>query len=290
MRDDLQCEFARVGESVPGLVGNWSEAEALAAVWSRRLGFPDARLTAPGADNGIDVASRGSVAQVKWFSRKRVGIDKVQRLHGGAKPGQKSLFFSSPSGYTMPAIIWAFDPDNRVALFHLHPDGTITAVNWHAFTALWRAPYSLPAHLVPPIPIWAKALAFGLCFPFLIAQIYLAVYVAVFDGWTLAQLVGQVISAVMLAMWWIPVALVCRRDLRRLRTAVRARLRGERWPGWKSIVTDPPVEVPSTERPACGFLGYDPGIGVRLVYWCEAMGYAGRYIGRKWAARRRVAS
>lgn len=57
----------------------WQEAESTACQWMRKNGYPDARLTQPGADGGIDVASSKAVAQVKHHS-KPVDRPDVQQL------------------------------------------------------------------------------------------------------------------------------------------------------------------------------------------------------------------
>src|SRR5262245_12525212 len=71
------------------------DAERIAVLWLQRFGHPDARLTRRGPDDGIDVWSKGAVAQVKHRTDKRVGIADVQRLAGAASAGQRRYFFSS---------------------------------------------------------------------------------------------------------------------------------------------------------------------------------------------------
>jgi len=51
--------------------GDDREAEEMAARWLRRFGHTDAVVTPPGPDNGIDVAARGAVAQIKLWRNDR---------------------------------------------------------------------------------------------------------------------------------------------------------------------------------------------------------------------------
>jgi hypothetical protein len=68
-------------------------------------GYPDACLTPPGADGGIDVVSRDAVAQVK-FHQKAVGLSEVQRLFGISQSVRKQPLFFSLAGYSPKAFEW----------------------------------------------------------------------------------------------------------------------------------------------------------------------------------------
>lgn len=84
----------------------WQDAERIACEWMRKNGYPDARLTPPGADGGIDVASRKAVAQVKHHL-KPVGRPDVQRLYAVAQTSKRRALFFSNAGYTPDATAWA---------------------------------------------------------------------------------------------------------------------------------------------------------------------------------------
>ena len=76
----------------------------------RSHGYRDARRTPPGADGGVDVVARKTIAQVKHHA-KPVGIAEIQRLYGIATGrGVKALFFSQ-NGYTQQAMAWARQHD-----------------------------------------------------------------------------------------------------------------------------------------------------------------------------------
>lgn len=102
------------------------DAETNAARWMRHLGFSDAEPTAVGADEGIDVAARHAVAQVKAMMTP-VGRPDVQNLAGvAAVEGKLGIFFSL-SGYTKQAIDWA--ERAGVALFDFDLMGDPSPVN-----------------------------------------------------------------------------------------------------------------------------------------------------------------
>lgn len=85
---------------------SWQEAEVLVQKWMRRNGYPDAVLTASGADGGIDVMARKAIGQVKHHS-KPVGIREVQRMAGIAVPLRKKALVFAATGFTAPALTWA---------------------------------------------------------------------------------------------------------------------------------------------------------------------------------------
>ncbi|WP_433727540.1 restriction endonuclease [Actinoplanes sp. CA-051413] len=134
-----------------------SRPENLAGLWLHRLGYTDAALTAPGHDYGIDVVSKGAVAQVKRWRTKNVGIREVQRLASSAEPGQTCLFFAS-RGYTKAAQAWAGHSEQRVSLFVMRDNGTLIAINRWAYQALCRAPKKCwrPGEVpsTPPMTRW----------------------------------------------------------------------------------------------------------------------------------------
>ncbi|MBF6359844.1 restriction endonuclease [Nocardia farcinica] len=83
------------------------EAEENAAVQMRSLGFSDARVTASGADGGIDVRASGADAQVKWRAGQ-VGRPELQRLFGArGKRFELQLFFFAASPYSTHAVSYA---------------------------------------------------------------------------------------------------------------------------------------------------------------------------------------
>ncbi|WP_425300255.1 restriction endonuclease [Nocardia farcinica] len=103
------------------------EAEENAAVQMRSLGFSDARVTASGADGGIDVRASGADAQVKWRAGQ-VGRPELQRLFGArGKRFELQLFFFAASPYSTHAVSYANEVD--MALYTYDPTGRITPVN-----------------------------------------------------------------------------------------------------------------------------------------------------------------
>lgn len=96
----------------------WQEAETYACAWMQLDGYLDARLTASGADGGIDITSGTAVAQVKHHA-KPVGISEVQRLSGIAHGEAKQALFFAASGFTAAAQGWA--SENSVRCFVYPP-------------------------------------------------------------------------------------------------------------------------------------------------------------------------
>ena len=84
----------------------WQDAERFVCHWMTRHGYRDARLTASGADGGVDVSSRKAVAQVKHHHMK-VGLSEMQRIYGIAHSRQKRALFFSSGGFTPKALAWA---------------------------------------------------------------------------------------------------------------------------------------------------------------------------------------
>ena len=84
----------------------WQEAELAAANWMRKHGYPDARCTPPGVDDGIDITSRAAIGQVKHHQTP-IGIQELQRHYGIATAAGKQALFFALSGYTPRALKWA---------------------------------------------------------------------------------------------------------------------------------------------------------------------------------------
>lgn len=93
-------------ENGPLLGLTWQQAEHVACDWMKLHGYKDARVTAGGADGGIDIRSSKAIAQVKHH-KKPVGISEMQRIHGIAVSLRKKALFFSASGYTPKAAEWA---------------------------------------------------------------------------------------------------------------------------------------------------------------------------------------
>lgn len=134
---------ANGGDPYEQIITDYKKAEEIAAAWLRRFGYWDAHVTPDRQDDGIDVESRGAVAQVKNWRTKRVGIADVQRLAGSAETGQACFFFSA-SGYTRAASRWAAGAGHRVSLFIMQINGHIVACNYRAKWTLWKAPRHIP--------------------------------------------------------------------------------------------------------------------------------------------------
>ena len=71
---------------------NWKDAEAFAEKLIRWLGFPDAKVTSEGSDEGKDVDSRQAVTQVKDIGAV-VSRPIVQQLNGVAAAERKIPVF-----------------------------------------------------------------------------------------------------------------------------------------------------------------------------------------------------
>lgn len=111
------------------LIRNPRDAEEAAARWMRYWGWHDARTTATGADEGIDVVSRFAVGQVK-AQMSPVGRPDVQRLFGAASAERKSALFFALSDYTSEAQAWA--DKAGVGLFRFDLQGQPEPINAHA--------------------------------------------------------------------------------------------------------------------------------------------------------------
>jgi tetratricopeptide (TPR) repeat protein len=105
------------------------DAELNARDWMIYLGFDDARATAVGADNGIDVTSSRAIGQVKMQGVKS-SINNIKNLHSTSISLSKRALFFSLSGYTQPGIDFANSV--QIALFEFDYQGTISPVNLSA--------------------------------------------------------------------------------------------------------------------------------------------------------------
>jgi len=108
------------------------DAEENAAARMREFGFTDAKVTVNGPDEGIDVSSRGAVAQVKNWN-KPVGRPELQRLYGARAGNQhQQMLFFARTGYTKTALQYA--DTHCIALFTFDHTGAITRANGAART------------------------------------------------------------------------------------------------------------------------------------------------------------
>ena len=130
------------------------DAELNAAEKMRDWGYADAVATTGGSDGGIDVRSRGALAQVKFYRTSKSTRPEVQKLYGSRGHGQEKLLFFTSIGYTAEAVAYA--NHEAIALFTYDGTGTTHPVNalarsfqpgsivvrtWKSpeYVALWRA-------------------------------------------------------------------------------------------------------------------------------------------------------
>jgi Restriction endonuclease len=108
-------------------IDSWQAAERNAAEAMRTWGFTDARVTAGGADSGVDVHSKRALAQVK-FEAALVGRPVLQRLVGTRPPrSNATLLCFSGTGYSAHALTYADMHD--IALFTYTLTGRVDPVN-----------------------------------------------------------------------------------------------------------------------------------------------------------------
>jgi len=105
-------------------VNEWEDAERLAEMHMRRLGYSDAQRTNAGADGGVDVESARAVAQVKDQSSP-VGRQLIQQLYGVAHSRNKKAYFFARR-YAPQAVEWA--RENNVKLYQFNRAGVVTEV------------------------------------------------------------------------------------------------------------------------------------------------------------------
>lgn len=108
------------------VIRDWRDAELAAATWLRRSGCRRVRLTAAGADGGIDVVTADLAVQVKHTSRP-VGRPTLQQVVGAALTLDRAPAVFSTGGFTGPAVEYANDHD--VAIFDLASDGRAKPLN-----------------------------------------------------------------------------------------------------------------------------------------------------------------
>lgn len=267
---------ARGGRSYEKIITDYRKAEEIAASWLRRFGYRDAHVTPDRQDDGIDVESFGAVAQVKNWTTKRAGIAEVQRLVGSAKHGQACFFFAA-IGYTRSAARWAANPDSRVGLFILTPDGNIHACNYRARRTLWEAKTHLPVALRRPLTFRDRF--FGSLFMFLssILFVYMAIYFAILAGWVLAPIFG------LMAICTLGVAaeLAGRPIARIIKNVKNHRPLDIR----RSFTQE--VSREDEGLPSDNFVGYEPSPTLRLFGIIFDLGVQCRTIGRVLRARKR---
>ena len=114
------------GMNDTGYISTWQAAEENALTWMRENGFGDARATGRGADGGIDVRSKGGLAQVK-FEARLVGRPALQRLVGARGNGDQELLFFTGAGYAATALEYA--DELGVALFTYDLVGAVSPAN-----------------------------------------------------------------------------------------------------------------------------------------------------------------
>lgn len=152
-KDQLAGEVLRLKEQLasrrrpdPVLLRSWQEAERHAAAWMRYLGYPDAAVTPPGPDGGLDVVAEHAIAQVKAEGHL-TGSAVVRQLAGitvgGTHQGKTTVFFST-FGYSRDAVATA--EEIGVALFRFGEDGDAVAESSAAARLLEAAggPVSAP--------------------------------------------------------------------------------------------------------------------------------------------------
>jgi hypothetical protein len=220
----------------------------------RRLGYRDARATAAGPDDGIDVASLGAVAQVKYWAKKKVPLKEIQRLAGTAARGQVPLFFAR-YGYTRPALRWAENPDNRVRLFVLQPDGNIVACNYLAKRAIWDAPDHVPAE-------HRRAVSYRITLPASLVLLLLSVYFSYVAIYVLiyGHSAWWVMFAILAAMTVGAGSEITYRPIRKIIKNVKDR----RPPDVRRSFTVGVPPDPDRGLPADTFIGYERNLGMRL--------------------------
>ncbi|WP_210604196.1 restriction endonuclease [Brevibacterium oceani] len=115
---------ARAPKQVPAFrsIESPRDFEDLSREWMVWLGFPDAVLTASGADGGIDVIAEDGAAQVKQYAAQ-VSAPEVRQFAGAMMgyPDKSKLFFAS-SRFSTPAVDFANLPQVEMALFQVITD------------------------------------------------------------------------------------------------------------------------------------------------------------------------
>jgi hypothetical protein len=114
-------------QPAPRPIDSWQSAEENAAAWMRYWGFPDAQLTPPGSDGGIDVRAKRALAQVKYEARD-IGREVLQRLVGArGREQDRTLVFFTGAGYSDLAVEYANEME--IALFKYALNGSMNPLN-----------------------------------------------------------------------------------------------------------------------------------------------------------------
>lgn len=109
-------------------VDSWEDAELLALLYLKWLGFSDARRTHEGADGGVDVEGKKFVAQVKYLG---TGATRpmIQQIAGVAAADKKTPIFFART-YAKTASDWG--QRAGVSLFRFDARGKVQPVNERA--------------------------------------------------------------------------------------------------------------------------------------------------------------
>lgn len=237
----------------------------MAAAWVRRFGYPDAEVTPPGPDDGIDVRSIGAVAQVKWWNTKNAGIEEVQRIAGCAEPGQQSFFFVR-NGYTRAAARWLEPPDCPVAAFILYANGDVAPVNVASKTVVRRTTPRIPSAQRVPVGPWLNTTTSVVLI--VVAILHSLLLSLALQHWTvrmeyflaLAMIVLMLVTeAALLKQLRVP------QELLRVLKEVRSARKGGGWSGWRKVLTRPLIPVRDAGLPPDLFAGYLRSNADRLV-------------------------
>ncbi|GAA4947559.1 hypothetical protein [Actinoplanes utahensis] len=107
---------------------DWTPGEMAAEQHMRAHGFPDARLTEPRFDEGVDIVAETAVARVTT-QEQQVSVPMVRRLRD-TLPDLASHLFYSTAGYTKITVATA--DKIGVSLFLIDAHRAVVPVNTHA--------------------------------------------------------------------------------------------------------------------------------------------------------------
>lgn len=139
----LAAQHSGTSELHGEATGGWQHAEAVVAAHVRSLGFADARPTPAGPDGGIDVQASEAIAQVKHYSRTKVGRPVIQQIRGAAAPGTTALCYAR-SGFSSSARVFA--DATGVGLFTYDDQWTMTPASIAAQALLQKSHLSGVPH------------------------------------------------------------------------------------------------------------------------------------------------
>jgi hypothetical protein len=122
----LPGQVAASRQPASTLIRNPRDAEAAACTWMQEHGFADARLTARGADGGVDVVAVAAVAQVK-AEVVPAGAPVVQQLAGIAAARRVAGLVFALAGFTQAAR--RFAAEAGIALFTFDLQSQVEPVN-----------------------------------------------------------------------------------------------------------------------------------------------------------------